>query len=693
VSVPGPGEIIDLWDGGEIVTGVAVAEEKGRIRVVTEKGEEIRITGSRVAHRPGAISGTDRRAATQAAARHAEEARRLAGSVDVVSLWELLVDGGGRHSIRDLTAIAFGRNVEHASSALIRRLSGERTYFERKGDLWEAKGRASVEETRKRLAAVEAKARRRAAFVSRARARMADPRTDPADRPGAGPPTLDDEDADLVSSLIDLALRGDESSHRKEALSLLDDLGIAGPAPSAKPTPHLAAFQALVRLGVFLPDENLEIRRFNLAREFPIDVQVAAVSAASKEIDGSRRDLTSLPVFTVDDEDTVEIDDAISWEEIGDGRVRLGVHIADPAQFVAVGDPVDQEALKRAATYYFPDERLPMIPAAISEGAASLAPGAPRPALSFLVTLDGSGTIVSSEIVSSIIRSRRRLTYEVVDDWLADRAAGEGSVDPAPALKSLDRLAAKLEEDRIKAGAVRIRAPEVMVKVARDGTIHVTRIDERGPARRLISEMMILANHVAARFCAENRIPAIFRRQPPPDRRPEPIPEGPYDPVAVRSLRRSMRRGESSLAPDLHFGLGLPMYLQVTSPLRRYQDLAVQRQIEAFLAGSPLPYSSEHLARIAATTDEAERSARLAEAGVDLYFILKHLASRKGETIEGVIVSVEPRRTEVELSETLNSAWIEPRSDHVLGGRIRLVVETARPREGVLRLRQVEPGA
>lgn len=686
MSAPGQGEIIDLWDGGEIVSGVAIGEEKGRIRVVTETGDEIRILESRVAHRPRTSAGIDRRAAAQAAARHAEEARRLAASVDIVSLWELLVDEGGRHAIQDLTALAFGRSVEHGTSALIRRLSSERTYFERKGDLWEPKGRGSVEETRKRVAAVEAKARRRVSFIGRARARMRDSFADVQDR-AAVLPRLEEEDAELVSVLIDLALRGDESPHRKEALSLLDDLGVNEPAP------HLAAFQALVRLGVFSPDENLEIRRFNLAKEFPIDVQEAARSAASKEIDGSRRDLTSLPAFTVDDEETVEIDDALSWEEMGEGGARLGIHIADPAQFVAVGDAVDQEALKRAATFYFPDERLPMIPAAISEGAASLAPGKARPALSFLLTLDASGGIASSEIVSSVIRSGGRLTYEEVDAWLAVRGADAGSFSLAPALKSLDRLAAKLEEDRIQAGAVRIRAPEVMVKVAKDGTVQLTRIDERGPARRMISEMMILANHVAARFCVENRIPAIFRRQPPPERRPDPIPDGPYDPVAVRALRRSMRRGEASLTPDTHYGLGLPMYLQVTSPLRRYQDLAVQRQIEAFLAKAPFPYAPEHLQRIAASTDEAERAARIAEAGADSYFILKHLASRKGETVEGVIVAVEPRRTEVELSETLIPAYIEPRAHHAPGTRVRLVIESARPREGILRLRQIEPPA
>jgi exoribonuclease-2 len=202
---------------------------------------------------------------------------------------------------------------------------------------------------------------------------------------------------------------------------------------------------------------------------------------------------------------------------------------------------------------------------------------------------------------------------------------------------------------------------------------------------------MILANRLAARFCAESGIPAIYRRQSPPESPPALPPEGAYDPVAIRAARRAMRRAEPSLAPEPHHGLGVPAYAQATSPLRRYQDLAVQRQIEARLAGDPLPYDAEAMARIAATTEEAERTARQAEAAVEAYFILKHLAARAGEILEGVIVAVEPRRTEVELVETLTTAVIAPRPDHVPGARLRLAIEAARPREGILRLRELGP--
>jgi len=651
-----------------------LAEEKGRLRVVTERGDEIRIASSRVALVAGSNLSIEPRRAAEAAARHTEQARRLGGEVDIASMWEILVDEGGRHTIEDLAGLAFEIPSAVNASALFRRLSEERTWFERRGEVWEARAREAVAESLKRLHAVAEKARRREDFLVRARQRIASAAPSPASPPDPG-------DALFLRKLVDLAVHGEAAPDRKEGVALLEEL-----RPGAAATPA-AAFEALVRLGVFDPDENLDIHRFGLRTEFPPEVEEEARAAAGAAALEGRRDLTALAAFTVDDAETVEIDDALSWEG-GEEGGTVGVHIAAPSAFVRPGDLVDEEAMRRAATYYLPERRLPMIPAAISERAASLAADEVRPALSFLARLDASGRVVASEIVPSIIRSRARLTYEEADDLLAGEA-GAGDRGLIAAIGPLQVLASSLERERAAAGAVLIRAPEVMVKVRPGGRVTLTRIDERGPSRRLVAELMILANRLAAAFCSERTIPAIYRRQPAPEKPVAPIPEGPYDPVAVRNLRRSLRRGETSLAPAPHFALGLPAYLQATSPLRRFQDLAVQRQIEAHLAGLPLPYDGEAMARIAATTEEAERAARRAEAAADDYWILKYLSEKVGETIEGTIVAVEARRTEVELSETLKAATIPPRPDHLPGKVLKLVIDDARPREGILRLREI----
>jgi len=670
VSAPAPGTLVDLWEGGKLLSGVVVGEEKGRLRVVTEEGREVRVTASRLAHLAGP-SGAPIAQAAAAASKHAERARELASGVEVEPLWELLVEEGGRHEPAYLASLALGASSAEAASAMIRLLFESKTYFDRKGDLWEARSRDAVEQTIRRRQAEEEKARRRAAFLARLR-RQIDGGTSPA---GA----WEEEDAPFLGKLIDLAVNGDESVARKEAGELLAEIGAA---PGAGGT---GALDILVRAGIFSPDENLEIRRLGLRTVFPDDVIAASEAAAARPAPADARDLTFLPAFTVDDAETVEIDDALTWEDRGEEGGVLGIHIADPSCFVLPGDTVDTEALKRAATYYFPDSRLPMIPPALSERAASLVPGEDRPALSFLVSMGADGKARGFEIVPSRIRSRKRLTYEEADRILA---GDEDGGKPGAALRALRPLAVRFEEERAGAGAVIIRAPELIVKV-NVGVVRLERVDERGPARRLVAEFMILANTLAAELCSENRIPAIYRKQAPPEQPLESIPEGPYDPVATRRIRKAMRRGEVTLAPGGHHALGVAAYTQITSPLRRYQDLAMQRQVKAWLAGSPLPYEAQEIARIAATTEEAERAARQAEAGARTYWVLKFLGGMVGEEVGGVIVEAEHRRTLVELTDSLRVVSIAPRPDHAPGQSVRLVIETVRPREGLLHLREL----
>lgn len=677
MSEVAPGDLIEIWDGGEVVSAVLLGTEKGRLLVVTEAGKRVRIAASRIALRTGARVSSDPAAATGAAAAHAEEARHRASTVDLEALWELLVDEGGRHSVEALTGLAMGEDSPENRAGLIRSLSLERTFFERKGDLWTARSRETVEQTRRRIRAEKEKARRLEAFVGKARLRL--------EGAGGDEEGFSEEDSAFLDKIVDLAVHGDESVHRRDAVALLNLLDASsGQAP-------VAAFGLLVRLGLFSPDENLEIRRHGLRTLFPPEA-LAVADAAVESMDGcSREDLTHLEAWSIDDSGTVEIDDALSWEEREDGTAIVGVHIADPAAFIRPGDAVDGEAQRRACTYYFPDTRIPMLPPVLSEERASLIPGERRPALSLLATVSREGAVLGHRFVPSWVRTRGRLTYDEADALI--QGVGEEHAGAAAALRALHRTGDLLERERAESGAIVLRSPEIGLKVDEGGRAVLKRIDERGPSRLLVAEMMILANSAAASLCFDRRIPAIYRKQDPPEGELPPLPEGPYDPIAVRAFRRRLRRGEVSLQPGSHYALGLPAYVQITSPLRRYQDLAVQRQIKASLSGRPLPYEAAEIARIAATTEEAERAARQAEAGSNAYWILKYLEARIGQDLEAVILETEPRRSLVEIGETLSGAILTPRDGHAPGARLLVRIESVRPREGILRLCEPAPDA
>ncbi len=711
------GDIVDLYDEGDLVCAVVAAEEKGRLRVVTESGKHLSVTASRVAHRVGSVPPASDPA--QTALRHAHTASSLISQVDLPALWDVLAGEARRYALGEMASLALGEDAAAARSAILRVLHADRTYFTRKLDQFEPRSRELVEETLKREAIERARAVRRAVFLKLAREALKGAAPPMAGSVDTGATSPGQEHADLVADLVELALMGDEAGSRKEAVDLLDDAG-APDGPSAE-----RAFHLLRALGFFHEDENLFIHRFRLRTVFPPEVERHARLACATDDppklstteEAARRDLRGLTAFTIDDEETTEMDDAISIDPLprGKGAISLGIHIADPGRYVRAGDPVDSEAVARAATFYFPETKIPMLPAVIAEQAASLVPGEDRPALSFVVRLSPIGEVIESEIVSSVIRSRARLTYEEADALLAvggpateDRfAAGERS-ELTGKLERLRSVCEALEAERAAAGAVIIRAAEVSIKVEPGGAIRIRRIDERGPSRRMVAEAMILANRLAADFCVKRGIPAIFRKQGAPQDPPArsggsagqsaasadasllTLEAGGYDPVAIRALRRRMRRGEVSLQPGPHHGLGLQAYTQATSPIRRYQDLVVHRQIKAALLGEPLPYDTEALARIAASTEEAEKAAREAERGTAEYWILKHYQTLAGSEVQGVVVAAEARRTEVELTDSLYNVTIAPRPGHRPGMLLRLMVEAARPRARRLTLREIE---
>jgi exoribonuclease-2 len=328
-----------------------------------------------------------------------------------------------------------------------------------------------------------------------------------------------------------------------------------------------------------------------------------------------------------------------------------------------------------------------MLPYVLSTEAASLGGEGERPALTFEIDVTGEGGILGVEPKLTLLSRVRRLSYEEADALMEEG----GEAEEASMVRRLHELALARLRRRAAAGAIVLKRRELVVR-AEEGRVEVRLIDPATPSRLLVSEMMILAGEAMGRWLSERAIPAIYRLQPPPD---EPVPGGTHgldeevDPVVARRIMRGLRPSEVRTTPGHHHGLGLPSYVQVTSPLRRYQDLAVHRQLRAVLRGEEPPYDERGIQRVAATTEDAERAARVAERESRDFWLLRYLEERLGEEVEAVVLECG-RRTLVHLLPYVQTAVLPARDHHEEGMRLTVRIARVRARAGILRVEEGE---
>ena len=336
-----------------------------------------------------------------------------------------------------------------------------------------------------------------------------------------------------------------------------------------------------------------------------------------------RRDLTDLPAFAIDDVGNLDPDDALSLD--GDW---LWVHVADVAALILPDSFADREARARGATLYLPETTIPMAPeAAVQRLGLGLADRSP--ALSFGLRLNADGVVAEVDIAPSWVRVQR-LSYEQVEERLDDDEL----------LRRLHRLAQRHQDRRRANGAIFMDLPEVKMQV-KDGRVSIHPL-LRLRSRMLVAEAMVMAGEAAARFARERGLPFPFTTQ-------EAAVDGPgREPVglaAMCALRRSLRPRQYSSLPGPHGGLGLEIYAQVTSPLRRYLDLVAHQQLRAFLRGDALLDTQTMVERIGAAEAVAvgvRRAERLSREHWMMVYFQQHPDWRG----EGVLVEKrQPRGT------------------------------------------------
>ncbi len=667
-----PGTVVEFFENRQVLCGVCTGIKSNRLAILTEQNKEASLSQNRLIHVSGRLLDPTRNrdelvAGLRSIAAHR---RQLMAEVNVEELWALLETEDEGFSIRDLAEFVFsGPLSDHHIAATQRVLFEDRLYFQYKDGQFIARPADKIEQRRGELEREEERAARLESGSQWVQAVWH----------RKGRPSPPEHHEQLIESLKDYCLFGQESPEAAFIKELFKRAAIP-PQPGS-------AFRLLVRLGVWQEDENLYLHEERIRPEFPGHVEELAARIAATDWlanwdRGTRRDLRHLDAFTIDSALTRDHDDALSLSPLPDGTVEVGVHIADAAEMIAKGDALDCEAENRASSIYLPDGRITMLPASLSEDLLSLRAGEDRLAVSFLMRFDKDGNPLSHEICTSVVRIREQLTYEEVNE----------QVGRDPILRDLYELALRHRERRIARGAIILPLPEIQVTVNPVGMIQISRYEKETPSQILVSEWMIAANALAAAFLAERNIPTLYRNQA--ECKPETeFVHSDHELFSIYRRRRLFARAEMDTEPRGHCSLALSHYTMVTSPIRRFSDLVVQRQLkQALRAADPL-YTEEELRQLITKLTAFQGRIAVIQRKWTRYWLLKYLEQEDVQSLEALVLDANDRFAHVLLPDYLMEANVPvPERGAVRKGElIRVRVEKVHPRDDLLRLQLIKP--
>lgn len=399
-----------------------------------------------------------------------------------------------------------------------------------------------------------------------------------------------------------------------------------------------------------------------------------------------RLDLRDRTIFTIDGDDTKDIDDAISIKRIDD-KYELGVHIADVSHYVIRGGAIDKEAYERGTSVYLVDRVIPMLPHQLSNGICSLNPNQDRLAMSCIMTIDKIGKIVNYQIAKSVIRSRIQMTYNKVNDILDKNIIAEGYEDFVDDLKLMKEVSDILRKKMINRGYIEFSSAEAKILV--DEKCHPLdiKLREEGTGENMIENFMVAANETVGGFVFYQNLPGIYRIHDKPDQKRL---QSFFDFLAARGyvvrgkkhnitskdlqyiLSQLADKPDAKILNDMairsqakavysdqnigHFGLGSKCYSHFTSPIRRYPDLILHRLIKDYTenySSSVIEAWQTDLPEMAAHCSVKEQDAQSCERDVDDMKKAEYMEEHIGEEFSAIISGVQEFGIFVELANTV----------------------------------------
>ena len=432
--------------------------------------------------------------------------------------------------------------------------------------------------------------------------------------------------------------------------------------------------------------------KYNINYEFPDDVKEEVkgipMEVSEEELVG-RKDLRNEEIFTIDGDDTKDIDDAISIERLSNGHYKLGVHIADVSYYVKEGSPLDNEAMDRGTSVYLVDRVIPMLPHELSNGICSLNPNVDRLAISCVMEFDGEGKRIEYQIFPSVIRSRIQMTYKKVNSILEDNIVPEGYELYEKSLRLMAELADILRKAKLKRGYLDFDVDEAKILVDENCKPTEVVLRDRGVGEKLIEDFMIAANECVATHIYFMNLPFVYRIHEYPkeekirsflgfigslgynitadvkDTRPTTVQkilnflkDKPESKILSSLLLRSMQKAVYRSENLGHYGLGSSCYTHFTSPIRRYPDTTVHRLLRTYLFNNDMNMGTikkweEKLLYICDHSSAKERASVDCEREVEDMKMAEYMEEHIGEEFEGMISSVTSFGMFVELDNLI----------------------------------------
>ncbi len=658
------GKIAYYFEHKEIISGICLSETDDRYSLLLSGSNEIVLPKKRIIYLSSYTVDTKTTKEDQLlfAAEKTDHQKKLTQKICISALWESLKNKGNLHGISSLTDIWFKDKTDSdREMAVLRSIMNDGIHFKMKDSQFLSntqeqvlKLKVNTEEKRQKqkeiidlskwlnslIAEKEISVKNRDKFISYLKEY-----------------TIDGKDASCYSAIKNI-LRSEKITTQKEC------------------------FELLVKTGAFAEDENILLLTYRVPCKWPESVikQTAALVEPDTQKscrDKSRKDLTHINTFSIDDLSTMDIDDALSVEEHPDFFI-VYIHIADVASFISPGAPIELEAKNRGRSIYLPEEKIPMIPSKLSENILSLKQGTTRPAVSFTIKLSHEGEILDYNAQTSIIKNDRKMDYNEADNEIISNSL----------FKKLYSLALKLRGKRLANGANSILLPELQINVNNRKEIKLIKRERESKSQILVSEYMILANYCASLIFKENNFPALYRTQAVQSEKP--VQKEPPSLFELFSMRKHFGRVSIDTKAEPHSGLGLSSYTTLTSPLRKYLDLVTQGQLLALLNGRKSEHNQTSLKNIVESSQAILTKAATVEQERERYWLLKILQQSIGQKTEALILEKKHKGYRILLKEYFMEINIKiPRKTELTPGEtISVIINNIDPFSSLI---QVSP--